>query len=69
MIFEVTEAGFPSDQAVRIFVQFDRTEAATKVGGRERGSEVLARVDCGGQGVWWLHLRRQGRTEREARVD
>ncbi|KAL4855786.1 DNA-damage-repair/toleration protein [Chlorella vulgaris] len=30
MIFEVTEAGFPSDQAVRIFVQFDRTEAATK---------------------------------------
>jgi hypothetical protein len=32
MIFEATEPGFPADQAVRIFVQFDRVEAATKVG-------------------------------------
>lgn len=32
MIFEVTEPGFPADQAVRIFVQFERVEEATKVG-------------------------------------
>jgi hypothetical protein len=32
MIFEATEPGFPADQAVRIFVQFERVEAATKVG-------------------------------------
>lgn len=31
MIFEVTEPNFPQDQAVRIFVQFERTEDATKV--------------------------------------
>ncbi|EFN54722.1 hypothetical protein CHLNCDRAFT_135411 [Chlorella variabilis] len=30
MIFEVTEPGFPSDQSVRIFVQFERVEEATK---------------------------------------
>ena len=30
LIFEVTEPGFPADQAVRIFVEFDRTEATTK---------------------------------------
>ncbi|KAL4444662.1 hypothetical protein ABPG77_002479 [Micractinium sp. CCAP 211/92] len=30
MIFEVTEPGFPADQAVRIFVEFDRVEEATK---------------------------------------
>jgi len=31
MIFEATEPGFPADQAVRIFVQFERAEEATKV--------------------------------------
>ncbi|PSC68931.1 DNA-damage-repair toleration chloroplastic-like [Micractinium conductrix] len=30
MIFEATEPGFPEDQAVRIFVQFERVEEATK---------------------------------------
>ena len=30
LIFEVTEDGFPHTEAVRIFVQFDRKEAATK---------------------------------------
>ncbi|KAL4427659.1 hypothetical protein ABPG75_001748 [Micractinium tetrahymenae] len=30
MIFEVMEPGFPADQAVRIFVEFDRVEEATK---------------------------------------
>ena len=30
LIFEVTEPGFPGDQAVRIFIEFDRPEAATK---------------------------------------
>lgn len=29
-IFEVTEPGYPVDQAVRIFVQFERTESALK---------------------------------------
>lgn len=29
-IFEVTEPGYPADQAVRIFVQFERMEAALK---------------------------------------
>lgn len=31
MIFEVTEPDFPPNEAVRIFVQFDRKESATKV--------------------------------------
>lgn len=31
MIFEVTTAGFPDDQAVRIFVEFERMEQAVKV--------------------------------------
>lgn len=31
VIFEVTEPGFPEDQAVRIFVAFERQEAAIKV--------------------------------------
>lgn len=31
LIFEVTEPGFPPTEAVRIFIQFDRTEAAVKV--------------------------------------
>ena len=30
IIFEVTEPGYPSDQAVRIFIEFDRPESATK---------------------------------------
>ena len=38
LIFEITEPGFSADQAVRIFVEFDREEAATKavidLGGR-----------------------------------
>lgn len=29
-IFEVTEPGFPAEEAVRIFVRFDRIETATK---------------------------------------
>ncbi len=32
VIFEVTEPGFPAEQAVRIFVAFERQEAAIKVG-------------------------------------
>ena len=31
MIFEVTTPGYPDDQAVRIFVEFERMEQATKV--------------------------------------
>lgn len=31
MIFEVTTQGYPDDQAVRIFVEFERMEQATKV--------------------------------------
>ena len=30
VIFEVTEPGFPPDQAVRIFVEFERMESAMK---------------------------------------
>ena len=30
IIFEVTEPGYPAEQAVRIFIEFDRPEAATK---------------------------------------
>ena len=31
-MFEVTEPGFPHDEAVRIFVQFERVDSAIKVG-------------------------------------
>lgn len=31
MIFEVTTPGFPDDEAVRIFVEFERMEQAVKV--------------------------------------
>jgi hypothetical protein len=41
MIFEATEPGFPADQAVRIFVQFERVEAATKVGMLNRGDRAV----------------------------
>lgn len=45
VIFEVTEPGFPADEAVRIFVQFDRTEAALKalidLGGRFFGGRTV----------------------------
>jgi len=37
LIFEATEPGFPADQAVRIFVQFERVEEATKVTGTSPG--------------------------------
>lgn len=30
LIFEITEPNFPHDEAVRIFVQFERAEQATK---------------------------------------
>lgn len=30
LIFEITEANFPADEAVRIFVQFEKAEQATK---------------------------------------
>ncbi|KAM0052062.1 putative RNA recognition motif domain, nucleotide-binding alpha-beta plait domain superfamily [Helianthus debilis subsp. tardiflorus] len=30
LIFEITEPSFPVDEAVRIFVQFERSEQATK---------------------------------------
>lgn len=30
IIFEVTEPDYPEEQAVRIFIEFDRPEAATK---------------------------------------
>lgn len=39
MIFEVTTPGYPDDQAVRIFVEFERMEQATKVC-------VLATLSC-----------------------
>lgn len=45
LIFEVTEPGFPAEQAVRIFVEFDREEAATKavvdLGGRFFGGRTV----------------------------
>jgi splicing factor 45 len=45
MIFEVTEPGFAPEQAVRIFVEFDREEAATKaaidLGGRFFGGRTV----------------------------
>ena len=30
VIFEITEPGYPSEDAVRIFVEFDRSASATK---------------------------------------
>lgn len=30
LIFEITETNFPSEEAVRIFIQFERSEEATK---------------------------------------
>lgn len=30
LIFEITQSSFPSDEAVRIFIQFERSEEATK---------------------------------------
>jgi splicing factor 45 len=30
LIFEITESTFPSEEAVRIFIQFERAEEATK---------------------------------------
>ncbi|KAL3161408.1 hypothetical protein ABBQ32_010298 [Trebouxia sp. C0010 RCD-2024] len=46
MIFEVTTPGYPDDQAVRIFVEFERMEQATKsiidLGGRFFGGRTVA---------------------------
>lgn len=46
MIFEVTTAGYPDDQAVRIFVEFERMEQATKsvvdLGGRFFGGRTVS---------------------------
>ena len=44
IIFEVTEPGFAAEQAVRIFVEFDREEAAMKATSR-----------LGGPLLWWPH--------------
>jgi splicing factor 45 len=45
LIFEVTEPGFPESEAVRIFVEFDREEAATRavvdLGGRYFGGRTV----------------------------
>lgn len=45
LIFEITEASFPSDEAVRIFVQFERSEETTKalvdLDGRFFGGRVV----------------------------
>lgn len=45
LIFEITEPNFPVDEAVRIFVQFDRSEATTKalidLDGRFFGGRVV----------------------------
>ncbi|XP_064979216.1 DNA-damage-repair/toleration protein DRT111, chloroplastic-like isoform X1 [Musa acuminata AAA Group] len=45
LIFEITEANFPTDEAVRIFVQFERSEEATKalidLDGRFFGGRVV----------------------------
>lgn len=46
MIFEVTTPGYPDDQAVRIFVEFERMEQATKsiidLGGRFFGGRTVS---------------------------
>lgn len=45
LIFEITELNFPTDEAVRIFVQFDRSEETTKalidLDGRYFGGRVV----------------------------
>ncbi|KAI6703356.1 hypothetical protein NL676_012492 [Syzygium grande] len=45
LIFEITEPNFPADEAVRIFVQFERSEQTTKalidLGGRYFGGRVV----------------------------
>lgn len=45
LIFEVTEPGFPAEQAVRIFVEFAKEEEATKavvdLGGRFFGGRTF----------------------------
>ncbi|XP_021745365.1 DNA-damage-repair/toleration protein DRT111, chloroplastic-like [Chenopodium quinoa] len=45
LIFEITESNFPSDEAVRIFVQFERSEETTKalvdLDGRFFGGRVV----------------------------
>jgi hypothetical protein len=46
LIFEVTEANFPVHEAVRIFVQFDRIEAATKVAGPSRAALLAFLPAC-----------------------
>jgi len=43
LIFEVTTAGYEPEEAVRIFIQFDRVESATK-------AQIDLQV-CGGE-VW-----------------
>ena len=50
MIFEVTTPGYPDDQAVRIFVEFERMEQATKV------CNMMCMPPCGvhGTGLWML---------------
>ncbi|MBA0663259.1 hypothetical protein Goklo_003381 [Gossypium klotzschianum] len=45
LIFEITEANFPADEAVRIFIQFERSEETTKalidLDGRFFGGRVV----------------------------
>lgn len=45
LIFEITEPNFPTDEAVRIFVQFERSEETTKalidLDGRYFGGRVV----------------------------
>ena len=45
MIFEVTTPGYPDDQAVRIFVEFERMEQATKVRHIAESTVLQARSD------------------------
>jgi splicing factor 45 len=42
LIFEVTEAGFPPTEAVRIFIQFDKMESAVKVSHRAPSRRPLS---------------------------
>lgn len=49
LIFEATEPGFPPDQAVRIFVQFERVEEATKARTGEEGCRERSRRPVPGQ--------------------
>lgn len=45
LIFEITEPNFPTDEAVRIFVQFERSEETTKalvdLDGRYFGGRIV----------------------------